>query len=113
MGVEAWLRLKRRYRQFLDSSGNALTIVHCFTDILPNGGGGTVVAEDGIKGGLTIEVSLTAGCCEHMYAHPEGLDPPCDDQMCAHIKSCNKFTTIEAKAGDTFILHGMLVSTRA
>lgn len=37
------------YRQFLDSSGNALTIIHCFTDV-PEDGGGTVVAEDGIKG---------------------------------------------------------------
>ena len=38
-----------RYRQFLDSSGNALTIIHCFTDI-PKGGGGTALCEDGIKG---------------------------------------------------------------
>ena len=37
------------YRQFLDSSGNALTIIHCFTDI-PERGGGTLLAEDGIKG---------------------------------------------------------------
>lgn len=40
----------RRYRQFLDSSGNALTIIFCFTDVLPNGGG-TALCEDGIKGG--------------------------------------------------------------
>jgi hypothetical protein len=39
----------RRYRQFLDSSGNALTIIHCFTDI-PANGGGTALCEDGIKG---------------------------------------------------------------
>jgi hypothetical protein len=38
------------FRQFLDSSGVALTIVHCFTDILPDGGG-TILAEDAIKGG--------------------------------------------------------------
>ena len=37
------------YRQFLDSSGNALTIIHCFSDI-PERGGGTLLAEDGIKG---------------------------------------------------------------
>jgi hypothetical protein len=36
------------YRMFLDSSGNALTIIHCFTDI-PERGGGTMLAEDGIK----------------------------------------------------------------
>lgn len=40
------------YRQFLDSSGNALTIICCFTDI-PEFGGGTVVCEDGIKGEST------------------------------------------------------------
>lgn len=37
------------YRQFLDSSGNAMTIIHCFTDV-PERGGGTLVCEDGIKG---------------------------------------------------------------
>lgn len=37
------------YRQFLDSSGTALTVVHCFTDIPPRGGG-TWLCEDGIKG---------------------------------------------------------------
>ena len=35
------------YRHFLDSSGTALTIVHCFTDIPPHGGG-TWLCEDGI-----------------------------------------------------------------
>jgi len=37
------------YRQFLDSSDNALTIINCFTDI-PERGGGTLLAEEGIKG---------------------------------------------------------------
>jgi hypothetical protein len=37
------------YRQFLDSSGTALTIVHCLTDILAHGGG-TWLCEDGIAG---------------------------------------------------------------
>lgn len=35
------------YRQFLDSSGTALTVIHCFTDI-PANGGGTWLCEDGI-----------------------------------------------------------------
>lgn len=37
-----------RYRQFLDASGNALTLIFCFTDI-PARGGGTCLNEDGIK----------------------------------------------------------------
>ena len=37
------------YRMFLDSSGNALTVIHVFTDIPPHGGG-TWVCEDGIEG---------------------------------------------------------------
>jgi hypothetical protein len=37
-----------RYRQFLDASGNALTLIFCFTDI-PANGGGTCLNEDGIK----------------------------------------------------------------
>ena len=37
------------YRHFLDSSNNALTIIHCFTDVLPRGGG-TQLCEDGMKG---------------------------------------------------------------
>lgn len=37
------------YRMFLDSSGNALTIIHVFTNI-PARGGGTCLCEDGIEG---------------------------------------------------------------
>lgn len=37
------------YRMFLDSSGNALTVIHVLTDI-PEKGGGTCVCEDGIQG---------------------------------------------------------------
>jgi hypothetical protein len=37
------------YRMFLDSSGNALTIIHVFADI-PARGGGTWVCEDGLEG---------------------------------------------------------------
>ena len=40
------------YRLFLDSTGNAITVIHCFTDIPPRGGG-TYLAEDGIKGKLS------------------------------------------------------------
>lgn len=37
------------YRCFLDSSGNALTVIHTFSDI-PENGGGTAICEDGIEG---------------------------------------------------------------
>jgi hypothetical protein len=37
------------YRPFLDSTGNAMTVIHCFTDI-PVDGGGTWLCEDGMKG---------------------------------------------------------------
>lgn len=37
------------YRMFLDSTGNAITVIHVFTDI-PARGGGTWLCEDGIKG---------------------------------------------------------------
>jgi hypothetical protein len=39
------------YRMFLDSTGNAMTVIHVFTDIPPRGGG-TWLCEDGIKGKL-------------------------------------------------------------
>ena len=38
-----------QYRLFLDSSGNAMTVVHCFTDI-PARGGGTWLCEDAVPG---------------------------------------------------------------
>jgi hypothetical protein len=87
------------YRQFLDSSGNALTIIHCFTDI-PEFGGGTLIAEDGIK-----------GVCQYLYDHPEGLDSPFEDTLYSHIPQCNKISSIVAKKGDVFITHGLLPHT--
>jgi hypothetical protein len=89
--------LKRRYRHFLDSSGNALTIILCFTDVLPLGGG-TVLCEDGIK-----------RICEILYDHPEGLDPPNTNKILyQHCKESSKFTQVEAKAGDVIITHALL-----
>lgn len=45
------------YRMFLDSSGNALTVIHVFTDI-PARGGGTCVCEDGLKGTSRLKPRL-------------------------------------------------------
>ncbi|KAH8901708.1 hypothetical protein GQ53DRAFT_851719 [Thozetella sp. PMI_491] len=94
--MKGWHTDNDWYRQFLDSSGNALTIIHCFTDI-PEGGGGTMIAEDGIK-----------GICQYLYDHPEGLDPPFEHILYTHVPSCKKFGSIVAKAGDVFITHGLL-----
>jgi hypothetical protein len=49
-----------------------------------------------------------------LYAHPEGLDPVVDTPMlCNHAKDCHDFMATEAKAGDTFILHGFLPHTNS
>lgn len=54
------------------------------------------------------------GVCEKLYAHPEGLDPVIDTPvLCKHAKDCHNFTAVEAKAGDTFILHGLLPHTNS
>ncbi|KAF2108081.1 hypothetical protein BDV96DRAFT_287512 [Lophiotrema nucula] len=84
------------YRMFLDSSGNALTVIHVFTDI-PARGGGTWVCEDGI-----------AGVVKYLYDHPEGLDPPIKAANCEHISSCKEFSTVVAEKGDVILLHGLL-----
>lgn len=87
------------YRQFLDSSGNALTIIHLFSDV-PPGGGGTWICEDGIE-----------RSCQVMYDNPDGWDPPDHDRVLHEaIKrgDCEKFVQIEGKAGDVFITHAML-----
>ena len=51
--------------------------------------------------------------CEYLYAHPEGLDPPDHNACCAHIPSCHRFTTVEAKRGDVLLLHGLLPHTNS
>ncbi|KAM5342288.1 hypothetical protein ACJ41O_013254 [Fusarium nematophilum] len=73
------------YRMFLDSSGNALTVIHVLTDIPPRG-----------------------GVVKYLYDHPEGLDPPIEGRNCAHVKDCKQFSTIVAKRGDVILLHGLL-----
>jgi hypothetical protein len=46
---------------------------------------------------------------KHLYDHPEGLDPPYElEDLCTHVKRCKRFTTVEAKKGDVFLLHGLL-----
>ncbi|EMR66689.1 hypothetical protein UCREL1_6320 [Eutypa lata UCREL1] len=47
--MDGWHTDDDWYRMFLDSSGNALTVIHVFTDIPPRGGG-TWVCEDGLEG---------------------------------------------------------------
>ena len=95
------------YRMFLDSAGNALTIIHCFTDI-PENGGGTFICEDGITGGRLDWTKLTLGILEKQYAHPEGLDPPIGAPLAKHCRDCKKFDQVVAEAGDIILLHGDL-----
>ncbi|EJU00396.1 hypothetical protein DACRYDRAFT_23289 [Dacryopinax primogenitus] len=87
------------YRQFLDSSENALVVVHLFTDIPPRGGG-TCLCEDGIAGVLKV-----------LYDNKQGLDSPFTQLTMAHIKDCKEFTSVSGKAGDTFIMHSYLPHT--
>jgi len=86
------------YRQFLDSSGIALTFIHCFTDIEPRGGG-TFLCEDG-----------TTQVCKYLYDHPEGLEVPFDE-LFQHITDCREFVEVTAKAGDSVICHCYLLHT--
>lgn len=48
-GLTGWHTDDEWYRQFLDSSGDAMTLLVAWSDI-PEGGGGTWIAEDGTKG---------------------------------------------------------------
>lgn len=102
------------YRMFLDSSGNALTVIHVFTDI-PERGGGTCVAEDGMEGTLDhdfvmcIDLMIMVGVVKFLYDRPEGLDPPIQASNCAHVREqCKQFSTVVAKKGDVILLHGLL-----
>ena len=85
---------------FLDSSGNALTVIHVFTDI-PERGGGTCVAEDGM-----------AGVVKFLYDRPEGLDPPIQAANWAYVRrEFKQFSIVVAKKGDVILLHGLLPYT--
>jgi hypothetical protein len=69
------------FRHFLDSSSNALTIINCFTNIKPQGGG-TFVAEEGI-----------ADIAQFLYEHPEGLDPPFG-YLFRNCRNMKKYATV-------------------
>lgn len=48
---------------------------------------------------------------QHLYEHPEGLDPPllAKGDICNDItKNCDEFASVVAKKGDVFIMHGLL-----
>ena len=58
------------------------------------------------------EPSSPLGVVQNLYNHPEGLDPGLNTaSICDHIKDCNQFTSVVAKKGDTFLLHGLLPHT--
>ncbi|BEJ12560.1 hypothetical protein CspHIS471_0210200 [Cutaneotrichosporon sp. HIS471] len=99
--LDGWHTDNDWYRQFLDSSGNALTVIFCFTDI-PENGGGTVLCEDGM-----------APLMKHFYDHPEGLDPPFQGIYDYCYTAGNKLATVVGKKGDVFVTHGMLPHSHA
>jgi len=94
--ASGWHTDNDHYRHFLDSSNNALTIIHCFTDI-PYLGGGTMLCEDGMK-----------ILMQRLYDHPEGYDPPCQYIYDGIAPASNKFHITEAKKGDVIITHALL-----
>lgn len=69
------------FRHFLDSSSNALTIINCFTDIPPRGGG-TFLAEDGMHRIARI-----------LKKRPEGLDPPFNF-LFTHCRDLERYVTV-------------------
>ena len=89
------------FRMFLDSQYVALTIILCFADI-PEGGGGTMLAEDTMP-----------HVCQWLYDHREGLDPPLPyrETVCARATEGKRFTKLTAKKGDIIITHGRLPHT--
>jgi len=92
------------YRQFLDSSGNGLTLIFLFTDV-PEHGGGTYVCEDG------IEVA-----CKYLLEHPEGLDHPYNEELLRGMKQKARqesFRSIVGKKGDLFVTHQLLPHSHA
>ncbi|EJU02665.1 hypothetical protein DACRYDRAFT_106728 [Dacryopinax primogenitus] len=84
------------YRHFLDSGEGALVVIQVYTDILPRGGG-TYICEDGLP-----------GICKFLYERPEGSGNKPDTGMYAHVKDCEKFLQVTAKAGDTLLMHAHL-----
>lgn len=49
---------------------------------------------------------------QHLYNHPEGLDPGLSTgSICSHIADCKDFVPVIANKGDTFLLHGLLPHT--
>ena len=59
---------------------------------------------------LRLIADLPAELCKKLYEHPEGLDPPKNnDILYTHVaKECKDFAYVVAKAGDVFITHGLL-----
>jgi hypothetical protein len=65
------------FRQFLDSSNVALTVIHCFTDI-PKRGGGTILCEDGLKSAKAAACACVANA----------------EQVCASISTITQKVSI-------------------
>jgi hypothetical protein len=68
-----------------------------------------------LKLGISVRYSreINSGVSEFFYNHPEGLDPPDHNACCGHVRGCQRFTTLKAKAGDVILLHGLLPHTNS
>lgn len=51
---------------------------------------------------------MAIGVVKYLYDHPEGFDPPVDHTYVSHVNDCHQFSTVVAKKGDVFLLHGLL-----
>lgn len=92
------------FTHYLDSGEQALTVLHLYTDVSPDGCGATMICEDGIK-----------DMCEYLRANPQGTNMRDGKGGNAYeaIKRCSKFTELHGKAGDVFLAHPFMVRVRS
>ncbi len=114
------LSLCNRFRHFLDSGEQALTVIVLFNDIKPRCGG-TYIAPDGIKHVIkwyssvvySVSPNLTLLAELRLYNHPEGSDgwdiDETGSRVVCNIQQCNNFVELTGNAGDIILCHPFMV----